>query len=643
MKKNIISFTIVLGFILAFALPVLANVPAPPVNQTIGIPDTTFDNLTEADCRLCHENPDQFPVKPVTIPNRHHLLYGKPIPPNSVVPDPDADNDGNPDTNYGCLNCHIEDTSGGVIVLQVFRDCLVCHVTVSGAPTVHHATTFAQNGDCVHCHGTLVDNPVGCKELYCAVASSSAGSTRGVPIVPCSTPGTTGTECDTLGLGGGPVKVCGDTTQLCATNADCVGVGTGTCSSAAYCGMYGGEDTCNDGHAIPTYAPSLVTPSRSQHAHVCEGTADSCNYDTDCTEGTCSTTTSQTCHVDLDCPDGETCNGGVECVEAVPTVEVPGGCAYCHNEGSNTVGIAMDVMDNHDTHHGAGVHRRPDGSGSDSTKCAWCHKAGYPHSVYGEEEDHIRWCENCHGYESLHNIAIDSDTGCLFGDPGCAVVIGGEMPGYSHVGNNDDCWGCHGFVQASAPGAGPATPYLLGADTRGATSGYDTMVTLVGATLTNLVGTYQWTSNVTMTGADGSAVTLTPASVTSNQLAVTIPAATAPGNYALRAVKGTYAASNPIVLSVIPDVVISGSSCDRKKGVLTISGSGFGEKPAGTDAYINTKVGGQLVSIASWSDTKITASVSGCSNAAVTVNALMGSATSGGGKADKPCKGNKCN
>ena len=78
-----------------------------------------------------------------------------------------------------------------------------------------------------------------------------------------------------------------------------------------------------------------------------------------------------------------------------------------------------------------------------------------------------------------------------------------------------------------------------------------------------------------------------------------------------------------------------------------MSGSGFGEKPAGTDDYISVQVNGQSVDIISWSDTQITASVSKCSNNAdITVDAVMGSATSGssgGGKPDKPCKGKKCN
>jgi hypothetical protein len=318
---------------------------------------------------------------------------------------------------------------------------------------------------------------------------------------------------------------------------------------------------------------------------------------------------------------------------------IPGNCAYCHNAGSNTTGIVMDVLDNHDTHHHTGVYKYPEG-GSNSGKCSWCHMAGYPHTPYGEVPEHIRWCENCHGYESLHNIQVESD------DADSVILVGGENPGWGHIGNDSDCWGCHGFTAAAAPGAGPLTPYILGADALGITAGADTVLTLSGATLTNLVGSYQWTSDVSMTGADGSAVTLTPDSVSNSELAVTIPAATEPGNYALRAVKGTYAASNPLVITVKPPVVIADSSCNKKKGVLSISGSGFGEKPAGTDDYINVQIGGQSVAVTSWSDSQITAVVSSCSNnASVTVNALMGSATSGdnGGKPAKPCKGKGCN
>jgi hypothetical protein len=129
-----------------------------------------------------------------------------------------------------------------------------------------------------------------------------------------------------------------------------------------------------------------------------------------------------------------------------------GACNYCHDQDSVPPADPVFIFENVDTHHNAGVHKDETGF-TDQIKCLWCH-GSLPDVL------DIRICENCHGYESLHNIAVDSATGCLFGDPGCEVVIGGETAGYSHVGNNDDCWGCHGFLQASATGAGPVTPYI---------------------------------------------------------------------------------------------------------------------------------------------------------------------------------------
>ena len=568
MRRRFIILVLISVLALAFALPALADIPPPPVNQTIGVPDGIFNDLVEAECRFCHEDPD-IVSGDAHIPDRHHLLYGSSIQTGecslnnnsclsdadcasnicsrstlpqvtcvvdedcplfefgetcgetclgeTVAPDIDSDQNGTPDSIYQCLNCHIEDTTGGIIQLLVERDCMECHVQVPGESSVHHLTPTAQGtdspigdpnvGDCTPCHGTLVDD-------------------------------------------------------------------------------------AGDGHVIPVYEPSVVTPSTRGG------------------EGA---------------PDNSYGNGA-------------GACNYCHDQDTLPPADPIEIYANSDTHHNAGVHKDETGF-TDQLKCSWCH------GILPDVLD-IRICENCHGYESLHNIAIDSDMGCLFGDPSCEVLIGGEAAGFSHVGNDSDCWGCHGFLQASASGAGPATPFIGGTDVLSLTAGTDRAVTLTGSALTNFAGTFQWTSDIIMTAADGSITTLTPDSISSNQLKVTVPGTTAPGNYALRAVKGAYASSNPVVIAVVPEVVIASVNCNRKKGVLSMSGSGFGEKPAGTDDYINAQVNGQSVVITSWSDNRITAAVSSCqNNATITVNTLMGSTTSSGnvtGKPDKPCKGKKC-
>jgi hypothetical protein len=571
MRRTFASIAVMSVLGLALALPALAAVPPPPVNQTIGVPDGIFNDLTESECRFCHEDPGIVSGE-AHIPNRHHNLMHTPVQTGecsvshnnclldsecnpgicsrnnvgctadtdcpqyysgetcgencigeTVAPDKDADQNGVDDTVYQCLNCHIEDTSGGIIQLQVWRNCLLCHVQIPGEASVHHLTATAQGtdsplgspniGDCTPCHGTLVDD-------------------------------------------------------------------------------------IGDGHIIPLYAPSLVTPDPS---------------------------------------------GG----DGLPLNSYgkgAGACDYCHDQDTMPPAAPVEIYRNQDTHHNTGVYINEVGE-SNNNACYWCHLVTIPPP---NPAFRIRVCEGCHGYESLHNIAVDSDAGCLLGDPGCEVVIGGEAAGYSHVGNDDDCWGCHGFAQAGAPGAGPVTPFIRGTDTLSITAGTDRAVTLRGSALTNLAGSYRWTSGITLTAADGSTTTLTPDSISSNQLTVTVPGTTAPGNYALRAVKGDDAKSNPVIITVVPQVVITSVSCDLKKGVLSVNGAGFGEKVPGTDDYINVQVDDQVMDIISWSDTRINAPVYSCQkNARVTVHALYGSAVNGSsggsGKPIKPCKGRDCN
>ena len=163
MRKPIFSIlmliiTMGLGIALAWAL-----VPPPPVNQLLGTLDTEYPNLVEQDCRYCHEHPETFPVEDETIPNRHHLLVGRPIPPGTEVPNPDSDGDGVPDTKYDCLTCHdlVWDEPTGTYVFADFRDCMTsdCHFRPEGEPSVHHVTEAAQNTNCDFCHGSVVDNP----------------------------------------------------------------------------------------------------------------------------------------------------------------------------------------------------------------------------------------------------------------------------------------------------------------------------------------------------------------------------------------------------------------------------------------------------------------------------------------------------
>jgi hypothetical protein len=156
-------------------------------------------------------------------------------------------------------------------------------------------------------------------------------------------------------------------------------------------------------------------------------------------------------------------------------------------------------------------------------------------------------------------------------------------------------------------------------------------------------GGTEYTSDVALTGADGSSVILTPELMDQASLAVTIPGDTPAGNYNLQAVKGEFA-SNPAVISIKPDVIITGVA---GRETVTISGSGFGGYAAGS----GTSVTGTVIvgrgkwkmtatveaAIVSWSDTTIEAEF-GSRPIEVTVNSVFGSAASEVDKASKPRK-----
>lgn len=448
------------GIVVILARTSEAEVPAPPVNQTIGMFDALLGDFTEAECRACHA---------VGVPDRHHVLYGEPIPPGSLVPDPDADRDGNPDLFYGCFNCH--DTSFNVV-----RDCVACHTS-----SPHHMTPQAQAGDCVYCHGEIVDN-------------------------------------------------------------------------------------FNDGHYIPTYDESMVTPSAN---------------------GGCGL------------PLNSRGNGA-------------GACDYCHDDdgGSTPVILNTSVL-----HHSQGF------------DCGMCHL------LHGALP--IRECERCHGPDSLHSIQADSPNPANLG----TIVVGGEDPGYGHVGRDagpgdSDCWGCHGFASSSSvPEIGPLIPTLYNSDLAVIKAGTDTTVVLNGVAFTDSAGSTAHESDVRLTADDGFSFTLEPdVIINSGKLAVTIPEATPPGNYKIQAVKGA-TASNPAVISVLPEVKIANATSD---GTVTIRGSGFGGWAEGSGTSVTSKVKSTsdrfttttvvTAAIVSWSDTKIVADFGATSVNGVTVNSVFGSA-----------------
>lgn len=142
--------------ILTLVAIVAAIVPPPPVNQNIGVYDTTITQFDQSLCRNCHNS-----TVLGGVPTRHHTMVSvQTINPLTGAP-------------FGCLDCHPVIT--GQLVLD--RNCIDCHngsafwgnsagANVPAAKP-HHVDTSkdtlkigqpAQNRTCNFCHGSFIAN-----------------------------------------------------------------------------------------------------------------------------------------------------------------------------------------------------------------------------------------------------------------------------------------------------------------------------------------------------------------------------------------------------------------------------------------------------------------------------------------------------
>jgi len=328
-----------------------------------------------------------------------------------------------------------------------------------------------------------------------------------------------------------------------------------------------------------------------------------------------------------------------------------GGCLACHQNSSTTSPI---VLNNHDNHHGeilgnsGGIgHQRDQTSGA---ACNWCHvinAAVSPTSVLringtgawglgccgplnngssgarllefrNSSVDALNGtaCEKCHSVLSIHNIQFNYS-----GTNG--------QQGYGHIGANWDCNGCHAFWNAGEvpPFGGPIVIDASSFAPSVLTANQATVVTITGDNFVQ--DTYTTTVNV-----DGNSIT--PTSVTNSQIVVNVPALAA-GVHQIQVVKtgATDSTSSKLsALTVVSPVTIS--SAKLRKGVITITGTGFGTEPAqDANQYVTiAKSDGTIFysdSITSWSTTTIKAKKTTTPAAAVgdtvTVTTPTGSAS----------------
>jgi hypothetical protein len=659
MKRKVLVSVAIAGIAVFFVSAGWADVPAPPVNQTIGQPDVLTADMQEADCRVCHDANDG-------VPDRHHGLYNGAVPDPSLVPYPQFNTpDGSGGFLYSCMSCHNDD-----FILE--RNCLVCHN--AGSP--HHATPDAAALHCSECHGALV-NDFDDGHYIPSYAPSLVTPWRGLNGDGYENATYPDTE-DLASDGSGPV-VPADFTETEAgppfytvTTIGALGE-TNTRNEPNKLKFKPAGDN-NDVFIGSTHHGgeeySVVFNSGSPLAAAWDAGTQTLSVTLDATQTAQEVVDTINFAADTDAdtdglPDDVEATLGYDGDDDVADLladehyEPMGGattndrgygagsCSYCHDTdgildaNGDPAGI---IWDNHTLHHEV-----MDGSwGGYPARCNICHD----YATVGEQSgpnfnSAIRVCEKCHGPDTLHNIQADSPNPANIG----TVVTGGEDAGYGHIGRDagpgdSDCWGCHGFPMGStaaiAPGSGPVIPTVYTSDIKAIDAGTDTTVTLTGSSFTNVTGATAYVSDVALTAAGGSSVILTPDVIDERSLGVTIPGDTPAGNYELQAVKGEFT-SNPAVISIKPRVIITETSADRE--TVTITGSGFGGYAAGSGTSVTAEVttgrGRSRTTttveadIVSWSDTTIEAYF-GSRPSEVTVNSVFGSAAS---EVSKPKKG----
>lgn len=284
-----------------------------------------------------------------------------------------------------------------------------------------------------------------------------------------------------------------------------------------------------------------------------------------------------------------------------------GGCAACHQSASAAADVGpKDIKTNADTHHGTGLGAPTNITGQPFVvgDCTWCHKGQLGDPDFLD----IRTCERCHGVKSLHNIQNPTGAGPSGTVTGTGVVPGAMPLGFGHVGNDFDCWGCHGTFKKYATDPSPAgavVPYVNDVSIRVLAANQINALTITGGSFTNTSNGVDFTSSVTLTNGTTS-VTVQPTSITVSEIQVSIPALPV-GTYNLLVVKGDKQ-SNLTRVAVVPPLAITNASLSS--GSVTITGKGFGQAPA-TD--VSTGLGvfaadGSAATVSYWSDTKIIAS-----------------------------------
>jgi hypothetical protein len=198
-------------------------------------------------------------------------------------------------------------------------------------------------------------------------------------------------------------------------------------------------------------------------------------------------------------------------------------------------------------------------------------------------------CEKCHGVQSIHNIQYN-------------YAQNGQQ-GLGHINNDKDCEGCHNsWLPATDFVPGALVPYVDTVSPAVIAVNTATTLTITGSNFVN----GEYTSVVKIDGG----APLTPTSITDTEIVVDIPVLSA-GTHQLQIVKGGDTLSKLTTLLVAPNPNIV--TAKLNKGIITITGTGFGTKPATNAVYYISvdHAGNQLraKNINGWSNTQIKASM----------------------------------
>jgi hypothetical protein len=315
-------------------------------------------------------------------------------------------------------------------------------------------------------------------------------------------------------------------------------------------------DDYDDGHYIPTYAKSVMTPEPT------------CRVWADATHTTC----------------------------------IAGGCRACHVAST---AVSPNTANSATTHHGTGL-----GQGSNPPdQCGWCHSIGTgPGGVPTAALD-IRTCETCHGPPSIHAIEYQYNTNK--GIPGYGH-IGADWDCWG-------CHGFYArysqpligptvpTVNTLLPGSvdsGVATGLVItGQSFTNSLTSYDGKVTTYFPVVV--------LSLLDNTGNEVASQAIAPTSFTQSEIRATVPATLRNGLWDVRVYKDhqgvTQVQSNRFPMVVKSKVAISSAdlSCIDDVTVLAVTGQGFGPRPPPGAPLYGLFLGGEPCQVSSWTDARI--------------------------------------